>query len=150
MTTLSPRTRFPTGWSADPLDRRIANHIVWARAAVGVERLLPALWPAMGFAGLYLAATLFNLFKFIPWEAQSLLLAAAVTATCLSLYRGMERFVWPGIFEGARRLERDSGLNHRPISERNDVLTDIGLQGACDPFTLALWQAHRARMALLG
>ena len=141
MTILSDRTDFPTG-SADPQDRRIASHIVWARAAIGFERLLPALWPAFGFAGLYLAAALFGLFKYIPWEAQSLLLAAAVTAMALALVRGLEHFAWPGSFDGARRLERDSGLIHRPISERNDILPE-----ARDPFTAALWDAHRARMA---
>ncbi len=141
MTILSDRTNFPTGWTADPLDRRIAL----ARAAVGIERLLPALWPALGFAGLYLAAALFGLFRYIPWEAQSLLLAGAVTAVALSLLLGLERFVWPDVFEGARRLERDSGLVHRPISERDDILS-----GGADPVTLALWDAHRARMARLG
>ena len=141
MTILSDRTDFPTGWPADPLDRRIAL----ARAALGVERLLPALWPALGFAGLYLAAALFGLFKYIPWEAQSLLLASTVTAVALSLARGLERLVWPGVFDGARRLERDSGFVHRPISERDDILPD-----GHDPFTAALWDAHRARMARLG
>jgi uncharacterized protein (TIGR02302 family) len=145
MTILSDRTDFPTGWTADRLDRRIAHHIVWARAAVGVERLLPALWPAFGFAGLYLAAALFGLFKYVPWEAQSVLLAATVTAVALALLRGLEHFVWPDSFDGARRLERDSRLAHRPISERNDVLPD-----ARDPVTMALWQAHRARMAQPG
>ena len=71
MTILSDKTGFPTGLPADPLGRRIAL----ARAAVGIERLLPALWPAFGFAGFYLAAALFGLFRYIPWEAQSLLLA---------------------------------------------------------------------------
>ncbi|MBV9550311.1 MAG: DUF4175 family protein [Alphaproteobacteria bacterium] len=140
MTILSDRTDFPTG-SADLLDRRIRV----ARAVVGVERLLPALWPALGFAGLYLAAALFGLFKYIPWEIQSLLLAAAVTAVALTLAQGLEQFVWPGAFDGARRLERDSGLSHRPISERDDILPD-----GRDPVTAALWQAHRARMAKLG
>jgi uncharacterized protein (TIGR02302 family) len=144
MTILSDRTSFPAG-SADPLDRRIAQNIVMARAVVGAERLLPALWPAFGFAGLYLAAALFGLFKYIPWEAQSLLLAAAVAATSLALTRGLEHLAWPGAFEGARRLERDSGLSHRPISERNDILA-----GGSDPFTAALWDAHRARMARPG
>jgi uncharacterized protein (TIGR02302 family) len=127
------------------LDRRIAQNLVWARAAVGVERLLPALWPALGFAGLYLAAALFGLFQYIPWEIQSLMLAAAVTAVALALQGGLDRFAWPGSFDGARRLERDSGLAHRPISERGDVPADLR-----DPFTAALWDAHRARMAKLG
>lgn len=140
MTILSRRINFPAGLPADSLDRRIAL----ARTSLGLERLLPALWPAIGFAGLYLSAALFGLFRYIPWEIQSLLLAAAVTATALALSRGLGAFAWPGAFEGARRLERDSGLVHRPISERDDVLA----QGH-DPFTEALWRAHRARMARL-
>lgn len=145
MTILSRRIKFPTGWPADPLDRRIAQNIIWARASVAFERLLPELWPAIGFAGLYLAAALFGLFCYIPWEAQSLLLAGAVTAVALALVRGFEAFAWPGAFEGARRLERDSKLAHRPISERDDVLPQSG-----DPITAQLWAAHRARMAKLG
>jgi len=141
MTILSDRTGFPTGLPADPLGRRIAL----ARAAVGVERLLPALWPAFGFAGLYIAAALLGLFRYIPWEAQSLALAATVTAVALALYQGFAHFAWPGSYEGARRLERDSGLVHRPISERDDILPD-----ARDPFTAALWAAHRDRMRKLG
>ena len=141
MTILSDRTEFPTGLPADPLGRRIAL----ARATVGLERLLPALWPAFAFAGIYIAAALFGLFHYIPWEAQSLLLAAAVTAIALALVHGLAHFAWPGRFDGARRLERDSGLIHRPISERDDVPSD-----ARDPFTAALWDAHRARMNKLG
>ena len=146
MTILSDRTDFPTGLPADPLGRRIAL----ARAAVGFERLLPALWPAFGVAGIYLAAALFGLFQYIPWEAQSLLLAAAVTAIALALVRGLEHFAWPGSFDGARRLERDSGLLHRPISERDDVPSGFDSKEGRDPFTAALWEAHRARMNRLG
>jgi uncharacterized protein (TIGR02302 family) len=138
MTISLPRISFPAGWPADPLDRRIAL----ARLSVGIERLLPALWPALGFAGLYLAAGLCGLFRHIPWEAQALLLAGAVTATALALLKGFDHFAWASDFEGARRLERDSGLAHRPISERDDVLPD-----GADPVTAALWAAHRARMA---
>lgn len=138
MTISSRRINFPVGWPADPLDRRIAL----ARLSVGVERLLPALWPAIGFAGLYLAAALCGLFRYIPWEAQALLLAGAVTASALALLKGFAHFAWASNFEGARRLERDSGLAHRPISERDDVLPD-----GSDPLTAALWAAHRARMA---
>lgn len=116
-----------------------------ARAGLAFERLAPALWPAIGLAGLYLSAALLGLFAHIPWAMQSLLLAAAVTAVALALWRGLAVFAWPDAFAGARRLEYDSALAHRPISEREDVPAGSG-----DAFTAALWQAHRDRMAKLG
>src|ERR1700749_480014 len=116
MTSLSPRTESPAGFSADPLARRIAL----ARLSLGLERLLPALWPALGFVGVYLALAPFGLFEFTPWPLQGLLLAAVITATGLALHESLDGFAWPRSIEGARRLERDSGFAHRPISEKDD------------------------------
>src|ERR1043165_5699846 len=131
----SPRTISQTGWPADPLRRRVA----WARGVLAVERVLPRLWPAVGFFGFYLALALTGLFAFIPWPVQSLLLAATFTASALSLYDGFSDFAWPHSLDAARRLERDSGFAHRPISERHDVLVGE------DPFAKALWSLHKAR-----
>src|SRR6202000_1206267 len=131
----SPRTASQTGYPADPLGGRIAL----ARAVLGVEKLLPRLWPAVGFAGFYLALALTGIFAFIPWPLQALALGATITASGLSLYDGFEDFAWPRSIDAARRLERDSGLQHRPISERHDVLVGD------DPFSRALWDLHRAR-----
>src|SRR6185437_13869181 len=100
---------------------------------------LPALWPALGFAGLYLSLGLLGLYGVIPWPVQALLLAATITAIGLGLYSGFENFSWPAWREGARRLEQDSGLVHRPISEARD--RPIG----DDPFSLTLWRLHQAR-----
>src|SRR6185312_8235071 len=43
-----------------------------------------------------------------------------ITAAALSLYDGFENFSWPRAIDAARRLERDSGLMHRPVSEHGD------------------------------
>jgi uncharacterized protein (TIGR02302 family) len=117
----------------------LTRKIGWSRAALAVERIAPALWPALGFAGLYLGAGLLGLFAYIPWSVQALLLAATVTAIGLSLDAGFGNFAWPRWRDGARRLERGNDLKHRPISEGQDKL--IGE----DPFALALWQLHQAR-----
>jgi len=135
MPILSPKTAFQTGWPTDPLDRRIAL----TRSVLAVERVMPRLWPALGFTGFYLALALTGLFAFIPWPVQSVLLAATITASALSLYNGFEDFAWPKSLDAARRLERDSGFTHRPVSERNDVLV------GSDPFAQALWTLHKAR-----
>src|SRR5262249_31699972 len=47
--------------------------------------------------------------------------------------------------EGVRRLERVSGVPHRPASSYEDTIT----ANADDPRTNAIWQAHRARLAAL-
>src|SRR5471032_3000108 len=144
MPILSPRTASQTGWRissptrlwrGNPLDRRVAL----ARVVLAIERLLPRLWPAFGFIGFYLALGLTGIFAFVAWPLQALLLAAAITASLLSLVDGFEDFAWPRSLDAARRLERDSGLAHRPISERDDVLVGE------DPFAKALWTLHRAR-----
>src|ERR1700754_4430150 len=77
----SPRTVSQTGLPADPLDRKVAR----ARAVLAIERILPRLWPAAGFAGFYIALALTGIFAFIPWPIQSLILAASITASALSL-----------------------------------------------------------------
>lgn len=138
MTTLSPRTVSPIG-SATDREARLARLIAMARASLAAEQVLPALWPALGFAGLYIGAALFGLYSFIPWTLQALLLAATITAIGLSLDAGFAGFSWPNWKDGARRLEERSDLKHRPISEGKDRL--IGE----DPFALALWRLHQAR-----
>jgi hypothetical protein len=138
-----PRTAFPTGWRInlparlwrDPLTRRIG----FARAVLVVEKVLPRLWPAAGFTGFYLALALTGLFAFTPWPAQALLLAATITASALSLANGFQDFLWPRGIDAERRLERDNGLAHRPVSERDDRLVND------DPFAAALWKLHQAR-----
>ena len=113
--------------------------MAWTRAVLAVERVLPRLWPAFGFFGFYLSLALTGLFAFVPWPVQSLLLAATITASALSLHNGFEDFAWPKSLDAARRLERDSGFRHRPISERHDMLVGE------DPFARALWALHKAR-----
>jgi uncharacterized protein (TIGR02302 family) len=129
-----PRTAFPSGWR-DPLQRRIGA----ARLVLAVEKVLPRLWPAAGFAGFYLSLALTGLFDFTPWPVQALFLAATITASALSLADGFADFIWPRGIDAERRLERDNGLAHRPVSERDDRLVNR------DPFAAALWNLHRQR-----
>jgi hypothetical protein len=57
------------------------------------------------------------------------------------LWHGAHGFVAPGREAADRRLERVSGLAHRPLSTLSDR------PATQDPMGLALWQAHRARAA---
>jgi uncharacterized protein (TIGR02302 family) len=136
MTRLSPATEFRTG-SAKGAERLILA----ARAALLWERAWPALWPATGIAGLFAAAALFGLPALLPWPLHALLLAGLISAVGLSLTVAFETFRWPSWREGARRVECDSTLKHRPLSESADVIA----AGSGDALAEALWRAHLAR-----
>ena len=114
---------------------------VAARAALIWERVWPALWPATGIAGLFLAAALFGLPQLLPWPLHALVLAGCITAMGLSLFFALEGFRLPDWQAGARRVERDSTLVHRPISEEHDIIA----AGSGDAWAEALWNAHLSR-----
>src|SRR5215469_133858 len=123
MTSSSPKTASQAGWRTDHRSApRVKRATLRARVVLAVERVVPALWPAIGIIGLYFAAALFGLFLIVPWIAQSVLLASTITATGLALADGFRDVRWPSWLDAARRLERDSVLAHRPISEADDRL----------------------------
>ncbi|MBV9330922.1 MAG: DUF4175 family protein [Alphaproteobacteria bacterium] len=137
---MSQQTEFRIGSDA----RRVERFVLGARAVLLWERAWRALWPATGVVGLFAAASLFDVFRWVPWEVHALLLGAAISATGLLFYLGFRSFASPEWEEGARRLERDSALSHRPISEAFDVL----LAGTGDAWAEELWRANmRQRLA---
>src|SRR5437763_13720194 len=102
------------------LNRRIERRVALARAAVLWERAWPLLWPALGIAGLFSALALLNVYAHLPVALHALLIIAALSGIGYFLYRNFARFRAPDWRDGARRLERDSALVHRPITERED------------------------------
>ena len=142
MTSSLPKTASQPGWRTDShVHARLNRATGLARFVLAVERVMPALWPAIGVIGVYFAAALFGLFLVVPWILQSLVLALAITATGLALENGFRDMRWPSWQDAARRLERDSALSHRPISEGDDRL----LAGGGDPVAMELWARHQAR-----
>ncbi len=127
----------PTG-SANRIERRIAL----ARANLLWERVWSGLWPASGIAAAFCAAALFGLFTIIPGWLHALLLALALFALALALYAGFSHFIFPRWSEGARRLELDNALAHRPVSESRDALA----AGKGDVYAEELWAAHMRRV----
>src|SRR5512135_3085604 len=97
-----------------------ARYVTLSRAALLWERVWPALWPASGVIGLFVAASLFDLFAPLPWALHALSLSVTITGTGLALYYGFRGLRIPSWIDSARRLEQDSDLSHRPISEAND------------------------------
>ena len=147
MTTLSDLTASPDGSRASREATRVDRFILAGRAALLWERVWPALWPASAILGVFVAAGLFDLYSYMQWQFHTLLLLGAFSAAGYYLYKNFEHFVAPNWEDGARRVERDSTLEHRPITEQRDRIA----AGVGDAYAEALWRAHvRAMLARIG
>jgi uncharacterized protein (TIGR02302 family) len=111
--------------------QRARYAIAWERAWPHFARLLTVigLFLVMSWAGLWLA---------LPFLARAIglvlfLLLAVAAAWPLVWFR------WPSREQGLSRLDRGSGIRHRPATELTDTLATK------DPVALALWQAQRER-----
>ena len=121
----------------EPPGLRWRRHL--ARVVLWFERLVPALLPAARIAGLFLCAALLDLPPLLPWWAHAAILTATGATIAILLWRGLSRLARPDATAADRRLERDSGLSHRPLA----AMADKPVNG--DPISLALWRAHVAR-----
>ena len=112
-----------------------------ARLALWWEQAWPAAWPPLGVLGAYLVLVLLDVPALLPAWPRLLLLLAALAATGLLTWRALRRVAPPTLAGADRRLERDTGLRHRPLSVLADTPAQTSPEGA------ALWQAHLARVA---
>tara|TARA_R110000868_G_scaffold36962_2_gene130706 strand:+ start:19222 stop:21756 length:2535 start_codon:yes stop_codon:yes gene_type:complete len=136
--TRGPRRRF-SGDFSDALTRRI----VQARLSLAWEAIWPAVWPALGVAGVFVGIALLDGFAYLPGWLHAIVLASALGLFGYALYAGVGALVWPNRRDAVRRIERASGLEHRPLEALQDKLPE----GTTDPASLALWQAHQRQMA---
>ncbi|HYB08247.1 MAG TPA: TIGR02302 family protein [Alphaproteobacteria bacterium] len=113
-----------------------------ARLALLWETVWPSAWPALGTLGLFAALACFGVFTVLPGWLHVLLLAGFASALAIAIFRGVRTLRSPSIAEAERRIERDSGLVHRPLTALDDKLAI----GAGDDFTETLWRAHLERM----
>jgi uncharacterized protein (TIGR02302 family) len=112
-----------------------------ARLVLWFERFWPAVWPALGVLGAYACAALLDIPGLLPPWPRVLLLTAALGLAAWLLWRGLRQVRLPSEAEADRRLERASGLRHRPLSALAD------LPAAPSDESSALWQVHLARLA---
>jgi uncharacterized protein (TIGR02302 family) len=122
--------------------RRLRGRRLLARLAIRFEQVWPAIWPPLGLLGLYVCAALLALPQSLPPAAQITLLAGVVLGGLALGWRGLRGLRRPDDAAADRRLERASGLRHRPLA----VLADR--PAATDPAGLALWRLHAERAAL--
>lgn len=123
----------------------LARRLRLAWAVVLVERLWPLLVPPVCLVGLFLSYALFDPVPVVPgWLHLSIVVLTALIVAGL-LIRAIVRLHPPDQDAAARRLERDSGMDHRPLA----VLEDRPVGD--DPAAALLWQAHlRRTLARLG
>ena len=114
-----------------------------AGAALFWERLWRRLWPAAAVAGLFLGVALLDLLPLLPGAVHVLVLVAFAAGIAALARRGLRGFRLVDEAAARHRLERDSGLRHRPLTALDDRLAT----GAEDPAAVSLWQAHLRRMA---
>jgi uncharacterized protein (TIGR02302 family) len=113
-----------------------------ARWVIFWERAWPALAGLATAIGLFLAASWFGLWLWLPPLIRIALLLALlglIAAAALPLLR----LRVPRRAEALRRIDAASGLVHRPATALSDRLATAGE----DPLSAALWRAHRERAA---
>ncbi|HZR76852.1 TIGR02302 family protein [Bradyrhizobium sp.] len=117
---------------------RIAQALRRAEFAIAWERSWPHLARFLTVAGLFLVASWAGLWLALPFAARALgLVLFAVLA--LAALSPLFRFRWPSRQDTLIRLDRGTGIRHRPATTLTDTLTTQ------DPVALALWQAQRER-----
>ena len=124
---------------APGLQRKIG--LAWA--ALAWEGLWPRLMPLLSVIALFIAAAHLDLFAGLdPWVHTGVLAALALAMVGLAWWQ-LRTFRWPEREAAIRRLERDSGVPHRPLVAVQDRLA----AGEGDTMSSALWQAHLRREA---
>jgi uncharacterized protein (TIGR02302 family) len=111
-----------------------------ARWSILWERLWPALVSLASAVGLFLVVSWLGVWLWLPpiGRAIGLLVIFVVTAAASV---PLLRLRIPSVQEGLRRLDRVSGLPHRPATTVNDELATA----ADDSLAVALWRTHVER-----
>jgi uncharacterized protein (TIGR02302 family) len=109
-----------------------------AKYAIAWERFWPHLARLLTVVGLFLVVSWVGLWLALPFVARAIGLAL-FGLLALGALLPLVRFRWPSREEGLSRLDRGSGIRHRPATALTDSLASR------DPVALALWQAQRER-----
>jgi len=117
---------------------KLSQALQRATYAIAWERFWPHLARLLTLAGLFLAVSWAGLWLVLPFPVRAaglILFAVGGLAALLPLIR----FRWPTRTDALGRLDRGTGIRHRPATALSDTVTTK------DPVALALWQESRAR-----
>jgi uncharacterized protein (TIGR02302 family) len=109
-----------------------------AKYAIAWELTWPHLARLLSVIGLFLVVSWAGLWLALPFIARAIGLGLFVLAG-LGALLPLVKFRWPSREEGLGRLDRGTGIRHRPATALTDTVATQ------DPVALALWQAQRER-----
>src|SRR5207244_12563332 len=111
--------------------QRAQYAIAWERAWPGFARILSVV-------GLFLVASWAGLWLVLPFLARAIGIGLFIVLALAALFP-LSRFRWPTREEALSRLDRGTGIRHRPATALTDTLSTE------DPIAQALWRAQRQR-----
>jgi uncharacterized protein (TIGR02302 family) len=124
---------------ADAVSRlQLTKALQRAKYAIAWERSWPHLARLLTVVGLFLVVSWAGLWLALPFVARAVGLGLFMLSA-LGVLFPLARFRWPGREEALGRLDRGTGIRHRPATALTDTLATP------DPVAQALWQAQRER-----
>ncbi|HRN84492.1 MAG TPA: DUF4175 family protein, partial [Hyphomicrobium sp.] len=130
--------------SSRTTDRAFERKIWRARLADVFEQAWLRLWLVLAVLAVFLIVSYAGVWPRLPTVLHVALLGAFGVALLAAL-ASLARITWPSRDHAIRRIERASGVPHRPATSYEDTVS----APSADPTTAAIWQAHKARMAAL-
>ncbi len=125
--------------SSDALARLKLDQVLQrAKYAIAWERAWPALARLLTVVGLFLVVSWSGLWLWLPTLARAIGFGLFALLALAALWP-IVWFRWPSREQALSRLDRGSGIRHRPATTLADTVTTQ------DPVALALWQAQRER-----
>lgn len=138
------QSKYRTSYSAEKPDGPKANlerQVRRAGAALLWEKVWPVIVPVMLVGGGFLIASWLGLWINVPRWGRFLGLAVFGLAFLYALFPFL-RIRWPRRTASLARVDRDSGLAHRPATALDDMIA--GQRNA--PDTQALWNLHQQKV----
>lgn len=121
--------------------RHLRQPVRWTRLGMVAENVVRCFWPLWTILFLILAPLMMGWQDLLPLEVLWALAAIAAIGLGAAIFWGWRRFEMPTVTHALARV--DAAMPGRPIA----AVADVQAIGANDPASMAVWQAHVARMA---